>query len=69
MAYEISSAVKWLIASKINVYVYIIYVCVLCIFIMYKYTHMRVYISENMLWSNIKYIYIKYKLYEYNIDM
>ncbi len=29
------SVVKWLIASKIKVFVYIIYVCVLCIFIMY----------------------------------
>ncbi len=41
------SAVKRLIASKIKVYVYIIYECVLIIFIMYcmyKYTH--VYISE-----------------------
>ncbi len=37
------SAVKQ-IASKIKVFVYII--CVLCIFIMYKYTHMHVYISE-----------------------
>ncbi len=38
------SAVKQLIASKIKVFVYIIYVCVLCIFIMY--THMHVPISE-----------------------
>ncbi len=29
------SDVKWLIASKIKVFVYIIYACILCIFIMY----------------------------------
>ncbi len=29
------SAVKRLIASKIKVFVYIIYLCVLCVFIMY----------------------------------
>ncbi len=34
--YEINTiAVKQLIASKIKVFIYIIYVCVLCIFIMY----------------------------------
>jgi len=39
-----TSAVKRLITSKIKVFVYKIYVCELCIFIMYiKYTH-RVYI-------------------------
>ncbi len=37
----LSSAVKRLIASKIKVFVYIIYVSVLCIFIMYKYTHIQ----------------------------
>ncbi len=33
--YIITSAVKRLITSKIKVFVYIIYVCVLCMFIMY----------------------------------
>ncbi len=32
-----TNAVKRLIASKITVFVYIIYVCVLCIFIMHTY--------------------------------
>ncbi len=36
-----------LIASKIIVFVYIIYECVLCIFIMYKYKHMHVF-KKNM---------------------
>ncbi len=34
--YVLTSAVKRFIASKIKVFVYIIYVCVLCIFIMSK---------------------------------
>ncbi len=42
------NAVKRLITSKIKVFVYIIYVCVLC-----KYIHMHVYISENMLFLHI----------------
>ncbi len=37
-------------------------VYLLCI---YKYTHMHVYTSENMLCLYIKYIYLEYKLYEY----
>ncbi len=52
----ITSAVKRLIAiNRIHnkVFVYIIYVCVLCI---YKYTHMHVYISENMLCLYINYM-------------
>ncbi len=39
--YILCSAIKLLIPSKIQVFVYILYVYVLCIFIMYiyKYTH------------------------------
>ncbi len=41
--WKVFSAVKWLIASKINVFVYII--CVYCVYLcIYKYTHIYVYI-------------------------
>ncbi len=54
------SAVKRLIASKINAFVYMIYVCVCAVYVylscIYKYTHMHVYISENMLRLYIKFI-------------
>ncbi len=49
-----TSAVKRLITSKIKGFVYIIYACVRCIFMMlYNHTHMHVYI----------YIYIRNMLY------
>ncbi len=50
-------AVKQLIASKIKVFVYIIYVCVLCIFIIYIkiQTHACIYLNMSCLY--IKYIY------------
>ncbi len=47
-----TSAVKRLIASKIKVFVYIIYVCVLCIFIMY------IYIFEKFLSSSLSIIFL-----------
>ncbi len=42
------SAVKWLIASKIKVFVYIIYICVYCVYLLciYKYTHLHVYVKK-----------------------
>ncbi len=38
----ISSAVKWLITSKIKVFVYIICVCTVYMYYIYKYTHMHI---------------------------
>ncbi len=55
------SAVKLLITSKIKVFVYIIYVFILCIFIMYciyKYKNIQYIFKKNMLFLYIKYIYI-----------
>ncbi len=54
------SLVKQLIASKIKVFVNIIYVCVCCVYLLfiYKDTHTHVYIHKNMLSLYIKYIYI-----------
>ncbi len=51
-----------LIASKIFFFFYIIYVSVLCIFIMYKYTCM--YIFQKKIFVYIKCI-LEYNLYEY----
>ncbi len=51
-----------LIAYKINMFVYILYVCVLCIFIMYLCMYI---FQKNILRVYIKYIYLWYKLYEY----
>jgi len=58
----LTSAAKRLIASKIKVLIYMIYVCGMCI---YTYTHKHVYISEKNLCLYIKYIYLWYKWYEY----
>ncbi len=56
------SAVKRLITSKIKVFVYIIYVWVLCIFIVYINTHTRMYIfKKNMLFID--------KIFIYNINL
>ncbi len=49
------SAVKRLITSKIKVFVYIIYLCVLCLFIMYTYTHTFSIYFENI-FINVCYI-------------
>ncbi len=57
----IISAVKWLIASKIKVFLYIIYVCTVHIYYEYINTHTCIYIhvfKKNMLRLYIKYIYI-----------
>ncbi len=49
------SAGQRLFACKINVFVYIIYVCVLCV---YKYTHIHVNILEKYAIFLIKFNYI-----------
>ncbi len=62
----IFSAFKQLVASKINVFIYILYVCILCIFIMciYNYTH-TVYI-----WNIFTFIYVYlYNLYIWYINV
>ncbi len=60
------SAVKWLITSKIKVFVYVICVFVYCVYLLciYEYKHMHVYIyiyiyiyNKNILRFYIKYIY------------
>ncbi len=53
----IFSAVKRLIASKIKVFVYIIYVHYVYLLCIYKFTHMHVF-QKNMLCLYIKYIYL-----------
>ncbi len=53
------SAGQRLIASKINVFVYIIYVCTVYIYYLYINTHASTYIfKKNMLCLYIKYNYI-----------
>ncbi len=53
------SAAKWLISSKIKVFVYIIYACT--VYIMYKYTHI-----QYIFWKYLHvYIYITYKYLYY----
>ncbi len=49
-----------------KVFVYIIYVCVLCnVLCIYKYTHTSMYIlKKNMLHLYINYIYISNKLFK-----
>ncbi len=47
-----------LMYNKISIFVHIIYVCVRCIFIMYKYKHIQYIFKKNMLCIYIKYIYI-----------
>ncbi len=45
--------------------------CVFCVYLLYifKYTHMHVYILEKKIFLYIKYIYLSYNLFGYNIDM
>ncbi len=61
------SAVKQLIASKINVFVYILYVCTVYIYYVYRKTHTYSIYFENIYMYLRVYIYIhiNYIIYEY----
>ncbi len=55
--YKYISAVKRLIASKIKVFVCIIYVCSVYIYYVYKYTHACIYFENIYMYLHV-YIYI-----------
>ncbi len=64
------SAVKWLIASKLKVFVYIIHVCVLCIYKTHTYSiyseniYMFIHLNIHIIYSNIIIFYIIYLIYK-----